>query len=198
MPSMSNSRDFHTRDYQRQKVYDAERNTSLFTYHADKEGMPTADWQYLQQYVLELTQEAWFQARFPMQTIRVHDGRRARRARGGWGAIWMPKWSRSPLLILHEIAHAVGRSADDQHGPKYCGHYLYLVYHKLGEKSYHELRASFISHGVDFNDPIKRAEPAVVKEELIEKMKARRRVANPAAIEALKRYREEKKVLQTA
>jgi hypothetical protein len=190
MASMSNSRDFQVRDYQRQKVYDAESKVSAFTYHADKENLPTADWSYLQRYVLEMTQTPWFQARFPKYRIQVKDGRRCRRAHGGWGTIWMPKWSRSPLLILHEIAHAVGFMMSDKHGPKYCGDYLYLVYHQLGEKVYRELRSSFISHGVDFNDPFPVA--GVSASSIVEKMKARKRVANPAAIEALKKYREAK------
>jgi putative metallohydrolase (TIGR04338 family) len=198
MASMSNSRDFHPRDYQRQKVYDAESKVSEFTYNAIHDKLPTVEWEYLQKYVLEMTQKPWFQARYPRQTIRVKDGRRCRRAHGGYGTIWMPKWSRSPMIILHEIAHAVSYMAADKHGPTYCGHYLYLVYNQLGVKAYDELRASFIKYGVDFNDPIKRVEPSVVKEELIEKMRTKKRVVNPAAIEALRKYREEKKVLQTA
>jgi len=187
------------RDYQRQKVYDAERTTSMFCFNAESEKLPTADWKTLQKYVKNITETMWFQSRFRFQTIQVNDGRACSRASGGYGTIKMPKWSRCPLVILHEIAHAVGSWASDKHGPNYCGHYLYLVYHALGEKSYQELRASFLRYGVDFKDPIVKVVPTITKEQVIEKILAKpKRKANPAAIEALRKYREQKKILQTA
>ncbi len=183
------------RDYQRQKVYNAERQHSMFHYNAEASKLPTAKWDVLNQYVANLTTTEWFKSRWPHQSIRVKDGRRCRRATGGWGRISMPKWSRCPLVILHEIAHAVGNWTGDKHGPNYCGHYLYLVYHQLGEKAYLELRTSFLRHGVDFKDPFMKALAPITKEEVLAKIQAKpKRKANPAAIEALRRYREQKKM----
>lgn len=183
------------RDYQRQKVYDAEQAVSVATNNAVADGLPTAKWDYLQKYVKDMTETVWFQARWKGQKIRVKDGRMCRRAIGGWGQIQMPKWSRSPLIILHEVAHAVGNWTGDKHGPNYCGHYLYLVYHQLGVKIYHELRTSFLRLGVDFKDPIMKAQPVFSKTELIAKIVSKpKRKANPSAIEALRKYREQKKM----
>jgi len=100
-----------------------------------------------------------------------------------------------PLVILHEIAHAVSDWNNDKHGPIFCGHFLYLVYHRLGVCAYQELRKRFLLNGVDFNDPIQAAIPVLTTEQIIEKMKAMpKRKANPAAIDALRRYRETKKM----
>ena len=190
------------RDYQRKRVYDAERRVSVFTENAVTKQEPTVDWVVLQKYVLDITKTSWFQKRWPRRTIEVWDGRAHRSARGGWGWITMPRWSWSPLIILHEIAHAVGDWISDKHGPTYCGHYLYLVYHQLGPAIYLELRNAFLSNGVDFKNPLPEAAFGIREypkvntvKNTVEIMKAKpKRKPNLAAIEALRKYREQKKI----
>jgi putative metallohydrolase (TIGR04338 family) len=191
--SLDEGRIKSTRDYQRQRVYNAERKTSMYCWNAVSKDLPTADWQTLLKYVADMNMKPWWKERFGRfcPTIHVTDGRRQRRATGGWGAIHMPKWSRSPLIICHEIAHAVG-SYSDRHGPKFCEKFLWIVYHQMGDAAYQELRMAFISGGVEFEDRI--MGPPASKKDIALSFKVKpKRKANPAAIEALRRYREEKK-----
>lgn len=55
----------------------------------------------------------------------ILDGRGRRRACGGRWSISLPRWSRSPYVVLHETAHAFG--AHHQHGPNFARLYLELM-----------------------------------------------------------------------
>jgi hypothetical protein len=104
------------KDYQRQRLYNAERKFGRWF-----EGSPLTrrieavpD---IQQYVDDLVRKPEFRARFTQTAITVHDGRRRRKAGGSIGNIWMPRWSRSVLIILHEVAHGL---SEYNHGPHFC------------------------------------------------------------------------------
>jgi putative metallohydrolase (TIGR04338 family) len=141
------------RDFQRRRVYDAEKNVEL--------GRRISDIWDIQVYVNSITSMPEFRNRFPRwHHIEVKDGRGCRRALGstdGW--IKMPIWSRNEMIILHEMAHVVSAQFE-RHGPAYCGNYLWLIHRVMGEKVYFQLRASFLAHGVKFDDPIAYEDPA--------------------------------------
>lgn len=70
---------------------------------------------------------------------KVKDGRRTRIARGGLYAINLPRWSRTRVVVLHEIAHAITEHTHYHecgkfrhqcyagHGPEFCRVFLKLL-----------------------------------------------------------------------
>ena len=181
------------RDFQRSKVYAAERKMKTWYNDAVISQLPTVEWNTFLIYVRDITMTSWWKSRFGRDYyhIVVRDGRAQRRATGGFGSIDMPRWSRSPIIICHELAHAVGNWGD-KHGPEFCERFLWIVYNQLGEEAYLDLRSCFISSGVKFNDTVI-GPPKTTKEIAYTFPVKPKRKANPAAIEALRKYREEKK-----
>lgn len=83
--------------------------------------------------------------------ITITDGRRrlSACAYSHTGKIAMPRWSRSKLIVLHEIAHCITYERPS-HGRQFARNYLELVLKFLGKSVYKELMASFKKHGVKF------------------------------------------------
>lgn len=50
----------------------------------------------------------------------IHDGRGRRKAAGASYGLWLPRWSRSPMVVLHEAAHALHDDPDNWHGPVFA------------------------------------------------------------------------------
>lgn len=66
---------------------------------------------------------------------RVTDGRRARRATGSYWRISLPRWSRQPPVVLHELAHALltsVRCSLAAHGPEFARVYIELLVRYCG------------------------------------------------------------------
>lgn len=55
---------------------------------------------------------------------QVTDGRGRRHACGSRTVIKLPRWARTPAIVLHECAHGM---ADDQHGPNFVAVYVALL-----------------------------------------------------------------------
>jgi hypothetical protein len=55
---------------------------------------------------------------------RVEDGRGRRYACGSRAAIKLPRWARTPAVVLHECTHGM---TDDQHGPRFVAAYVALL-----------------------------------------------------------------------
>lgn len=161
------------RDSQRKKVYNSERTHSLWTWDAQYESV-----QEVQALVDKMCKTRWFKSRFPKYAfdqkairkygrsadgIKVLDGRGRRGACGSTrGFIKLPRWSRSDLVILHEIAHVVTRR-NGYHGPlpafhgrEFCANYLALVRRFLGKDAGDELKACFKKHKAKYTRPSKR------------------------------------------
>jgi len=145
------------RDTQRSKLYAAERAVPGF--ETDDRLETVAD---LEAYVSDICNSKWFRAHWPrIKRIAVHDGRRHRRAvaydsRGGgyWGdmvnTISMPRWSRSRMIVLHEIAHLCVPWMRAAHGWEFADAYLRLVRHFLGQLKHDQLRDAFRRHRVRY------------------------------------------------
>jgi hypothetical protein len=54
----------------------------------------------------------------------VTDGRGRRHACGSPEAIKLPRWARTPAIVLHECAHGLAR---DMHGPEFVATYIELL-----------------------------------------------------------------------
>lgn len=142
------------RDFQRKRVYRAESRADIGKGYPEKD---IISWSNIVSYVKSITTDSRFVDRYGVKTIEVKDGRGTRIARGwggrfvDWGVVSLPKWARSRLVTLHEIAHTI---TDDKHGPEFCGEFMWLVYTFIGEDVYLKLRASFIGGGVKFNETV--------------------------------------------
>ena len=149
------------RDSQMSKVYAAERDHSLWHYDSQYDNI-----QQIQAWVDSICKSRWFKNRFfryaidkkrmakygrRADGIKVLDGRGRRNACGSTrGYIKLPVWSRSDLVILHEIAHVVtsryttnNRKLPAYHGRDFCANYLSLVRRFLGKEAGDELKACF-------------------------------------------------------
>lgn len=74
----------------------------------------------------------WYEAIVPGQACappRLTDGRGRRHACGSREVIKLPRWARTPPIVLHECAHGM---ADDQHGPGFVAVYVALLERFLG------------------------------------------------------------------
>lgn len=174
------------RDSQRSKVYKAERACGYF--HTRRIEVVSD----IQAWLDKITGSAWYkkyklvrtdgenrglpfgkysQPYFRNPNIKVLDGRGRRSACATNGWMKLPKWSRTKLIILHEMAHAI-QIERPGHGRQFCMIYLDLVKRWIGIECYRALRASFRKHKV--------------------KVGVKRRSTNKGNPEALKKYRENK------
>jgi len=113
----------------------------------------------IQAYVDKLTNSAWFKRRWPNTSYRgivVKDGRRARRASGGFGCISFPRWSRVEWVILHELAHCLAGQRGGWHGQPFCKVYIELVTHQLGKESGDALKRELRARRVPLRERKKR------------------------------------------
>ena len=138
------------RDTQRSKVYAAEnewRGIIGDRAMADR----IAAWAYIE----KVERDSWFKRTYGPWKFRIKDGRGTRIARGGYGTLNLPRWSRSPGVMLHEIAHNVTGPGcrGGGHGWEFCRAMLALVRHFLGKEAHERLRACFRSHRVKYKQP---------------------------------------------
>jgi putative metallohydrolase (TIGR04338 family) len=143
------------RDMQRKLVYTAERKHSL---HA---AIRIEDIKDIRRFVLHVMRrkamKPWRHA-FVGSVFKVTDGRR-RRSAVAFGCfqtsptvtLRMPRWSRSMLVILHELSHALTPNRYSWHGIEFCTNFLYVVKHVMGKAAHAELEQLFREHGVEFD-----------------------------------------------
>lgn len=133
-------------DRQRSKLYKAENTVDgIFfqpTYLASIAGC--------QQFVDRIVRKRWFQRNFNIKKVTVHPKRNNAYARGGYGNVWLPRWARTEMVILHELSHVVTLTQHEFHGPEYAGTYIYLVEKVIGEDKARELTEAFRAYGVDW------------------------------------------------
>lgn len=141
------------RDNQRQKVYDSE--------HGVDHGKTFVTVEECQAYVDRVLTRKRLQtkfSRFPKQ-IEVHPGvgRRIACAQVLYGmrVIKLPKWARTELVILHEIAHHVAQTdgRDWAHSWKFCHIHLALVREMMGREVETALRSEFRQRRVRYTEP---------------------------------------------
>ncbi len=132
------------RDNQRARLYRAE-----FEVDAGRR-LPTVP--VLQAYVDALAAAGWFRARWPDRAFEVRPGFGHRRATADAdGVLQMPKWARSELVVLHEVAHCVTPWSFASHGPEYAGVLLCLVRRAIGPGPAQALEDAFDRHRVRCN-----------------------------------------------
>lgn len=168
------------RDFQRSKVYAAERVLRLGDGEPEVRTYPTSSnagpgritifrsasanldtWKLkpleeLNELAQKLLTTSWFREKFKTPiSIKLTDGRGRNRA-GCYGTISaiikIPRWCRTDVMLLHEIAHAtVWDKTQAAHGEVFCANYLFLVQKVLGEKVHQRLVDSFKKQNVRFS-----------------------------------------------
>jgi putative metallohydrolase (TIGR04338 family) len=129
------------RDSQRARLYRAESEVDV------GRRLPTVD--VLQAYVDGLLGAGWFRARWGARALEVRPGYGHRRATADEnGVLQMPRWARSELVLLHEVAHCVTPPAFAAHGREYAGVLLSLARHALGPAPAQALEDAFGRHRV--------------------------------------------------
>ena len=135
------------RDTQRSKVYAAEL-----------EAFPTMNrvgmsFEQTKAYVKIVISSDYYAAHKGWKRIKVKDGRGCRSALyfPCQRAVALPKWSRTPHVIIHEMAHALThRTVDDSvgHHGTFCTHYANMIAELVSLDDAQRLVAMFIKHRV--------------------------------------------------
>ncbi len=113
------------RDSQRARLYRAEGEVDA------GRRLPTVE--RMQAWVDGLVATEWFVARWGDRHFEVRPGFGHRRATADQhGVLQMPKWARSELVLLHEVAHCLTPVAYASHGPEYAGVLLALARRGMG------------------------------------------------------------------
>jgi hypothetical protein len=90
-------------------------------------------------FVESVVRSEWFR-RFSVGNIIVCPSRaRTPSADAKLHTIYMPVWSREPIIILHEIAHVCNQSVKNKkasHGKSFVENFLYLAKHCLYKDEY--------------------------------------------------------------
>lgn len=177
-PKRSTIRSAQPKDMQANRLYTAERESV----RGKGKNFAYGDVKAVQEYVDRLTHSEWFGRRWGGMSIRVEHSHRARWARGGRWAIYLPggRWAWTEDVILHELAHSVigntiGLSRVQGHGREFAAIFVDLVQHKMGKAHADALKASFRKHKVKFTKPRpKRVLTPEQKAALVERLAAAR------------------------
>lgn len=137
------------RDVQKSRVYRAE--DCMVERHAKPFTTMLEVWTYCER----VERDPWFRRHYGRRKFRIKDGRGTRIARGGWDKLNLPRWSRKPLVILHEIAHCVA-PAGCRHGWEFCAEFLKLVRHFMGKDVHDRLRAAMRVHRAKYKRPMQK------------------------------------------
>ena len=124
------------RDSQRARLYRAEGEVDA------GRRLPTVP--TLQAYVDELVGADWFLARWGQRAFEVRPGFGHRRATADeHGVLQMPRWARSELVLLHEVAHCLTPRTVASHGPEYAGVLLALTRRAMSPATAQSLEDAF-------------------------------------------------------
>jgi putative metallohydrolase (TIGR04338 family) len=124
------------RDSQRARLYRAEGEV------ASGRRLPTVE--RMQSWVDGLAATDWFLARWGERVFDVRPGFGHRRATADAnGVLQMPKWARTELVLLHEVAHCLTPSTCAAHGPEYAGVLLALARRGMGPATAQALEDAF-------------------------------------------------------
>jgi len=177
------------RDSQRSKVYNAERMVDAWK-ETPYDALSGAE-----AFIDKVTGSPYTQRKWGYIKPAVMDGRGCRSARGSRYQIVLPRWARTRLVILHELAHGYtaqqariapkwfmspGRPTPfsdyngieyASHGWQFCTIYLDLVRHFIGKQAHDELKAAFKTKRVKSRRP--RAKRPATPQQLAALAKAR-------------------------
>jgi len=120
-------------------------------------------------FVDEVIDSEWWDGRFGFVRVELRDGRGCKHANVKgfilefinsnvlmFYVISLPRWSRTPETILHELAHVATDTKYGfdvpAHGREFCEVYLNLVSEWIGEKTADRLQRSFEYYNVEWEE----------------------------------------------
>ena len=136
------------RDNQRAKLYRAERESLR------EHGCTFKDLKEVNKYIDRILRSSYWKKLHGSSHMEVRDGRGRRSACAfDRQTIALPKWARSDVIILHELAHTVvnfnyKKVAD--HGREFAKEYLGLVKRFMGREYYLILKESYKKNHVHY------------------------------------------------
>lgn len=134
-------------------LYDAERKVNMgrrFQTHLE-----------VQSYLDLMTQTRWWMNDHPdVRDIECASSRRRGTSVGKWysqdraGYIEMAPDHLVENIVLHEVAHVVSHAEDcsNSHDPAFAQAYLVLVFRQRGLEAWTDLRDTFLSYEIIFNE----------------------------------------------
>ena len=147
------------RDFQRQKVYDAE-DTAFPEFREEVELTPKELEEYFyslynSKFVTNLRKLKHVLEPHPDFKLNFGDERH-KLATANSGEATFPFTTRNKYFVIHELAHVLtydgdGSKSVSPHGREYCDIYLKLVLQFLGDEHHTELLTQFIVHNVKFS-----------------------------------------------
>lgn len=172
------------RDNQRNKLYKAEKVLS-------KISKPLATVPDMEKFIKALSKKATIKKRYGNELNRdvyVGSGKARRAAGGDAKGVYMPLWSRTEYIVLHELAHCIsmrkfGRNMIAPHGWEFCLVYMDLVRFVMGREAADLLKASFRQHKVRYKAKAKRTLSDDQRAALVARM-ARARAARTTKLAA--------------
>jgi hypothetical protein len=123
------------RDTQRQRVYNAEHSIR-------KDPIGTGSMDEVTAFTAQVVGSSWWRKRSTTRVVQVKDGRGRVNACAYGNTIKLPRWARSKMVVLHELAHIL-QSGDAPHGREFAAAMIALV-DRFGDPGDGELlRAAF-------------------------------------------------------
>jgi hypothetical protein len=126
------------RDFQRSKVYAWERQAAErfgFQFYMPRDGAGVVTMDQVAAFVAKVWRSErgrYGKAKWPVPELA--DGGGTRRASGSSRRLNLPRWSRSPWVMCHEIAHGLDmRSRRGWHGPRFVGVLIGLAARHCGQ-----------------------------------------------------------------
>ena len=138
----NNNYQWHERDSQRQKLYDAEASAFAITPPFQK---VFSSLEEIQKYIDKFTKSAWFRKRFGQHSITV-------KGKKGYGAsarrmdstVRFSESCWNIISVLHEVAHIVkDYGYGGSHGRYYARTLLEFVDHECGKEAANTLKTKF-------------------------------------------------------
>lgn len=144
------------RDYQRSRLYSAERAADTVVAGTRFDSLESA-----RRYTMEIVRSSWWQARWPEVRIvnvlpgkgnRASGDRLAMPQRNGefFGIVWLRGWSLVASVLMHELAHVVTPRRYSAHGPEFAGNLLLFIRREFGPGKATGLMREFALHGVRY------------------------------------------------
>ena len=145
------------RDFQRQRVYDAEESIDVYGDLSRRLETMREINAFGDSVIYSRWLRGWMKRNESPQIsyIQFDDGRGCKRPiasfkQDGGAVLKFPKWCRTEMVVLHEIAHTLIPYDSVPHGRRWCAAYLELVRRFIGKDEHAMLKNAFKEYKVKY------------------------------------------------